>query len=187
MSGIREEAEGALVERARRGDRIAFGLLVESYLPRVYRVAYGIVRNREEAADIAQDALVRAYRGIRRFDPSRPMFPWLYQITRNLALNRIERMRNREGTLMIDVLFDGDPGPEDAAVADDERTRVRRAVARLQAQHRTVIELNHFQECSYREIAEILGIPIGTVMSRLYHARRRLRSILEEEEHVEPV
>lgn len=72
MSGIREEAERALIERARGGDRVAFGLLVETYLPRVYRVAFGIVRNREEAADIAQDALVRAYRGIRRFDPSRP-------------------------------------------------------------------------------------------------------------------
>ncbi len=187
MSGIREETEGALIDRARGGDRIAFGLLVEAYLPRIYRVAYGIVRNREDAADIAQDAFVRAYRGIRGFDPSRPVFPWLYQITRNLALNRIQRVRNREGTLETDSLVDRNRGPEDAAVADAERTRVRRAVAQLNAQHRTVIELNHFDECSYREIAEILGIPIGTVMSRLYHARRQLRSILEEEECGEPV
>ncbi len=181
MSGIREEAERALIERARGGDRVAFGLLVETYLPRVYRVAFGIVRNREEAADIAQDALVRAYRGIRRFDPSRPMFPWLYQITRNLALNRIQRVRNREVTLVTDSLVADGRGPEDVAVAVDERARIRRAVSRLEAQHRTVIELNHFQECSYREIAEMLAIPVGTVMSRLYHARRRLRSALEEE------
>ncbi len=187
MSGIREETEEALVARARTGDREAFGLLVHAYLPRLYRVAYGVVRNGEEAADIAQDAFVRAYRAIRRFDPSRPVFPWLYQITRNLALNRIARVRNREGTLEIDSLVAPGKGPEDAVEADDECARIRRAVARLPEQHRLVIELNHFQECSYRDMAEILGIPVGTVMSRLYHARKRLRTVLEEEEHGEPV
>jgi RNA polymerase sigma-70 factor (ECF subfamily) len=171
-----------LITRAQVGDRDAFGLIVRRYLERVYRVAYGVVRNGDDAADIAQDTFVRAYRGIARFDPSRPIFPWLYQIARNLAINRLERVRNRETSMPeFDTLEASDVGPEAAAVAADERARVRAAVALLPDRHRSVIELNHFQECSYKEMAEILGIPIGTVMSRLYHARRKLREVLNEE------
>jgi RNA polymerase sigma-70 factor (ECF subfamily) len=174
--------ERALVERAQAGDADAFGVIVKWYLERVYRVAYGVVRNSDEAADIAQDTFVRAYRGIGRFDVSKPLFPWLYQIARNLGINRIQRVRNREATLPeFDTLKARDTGPEDRAIAEDESARVRAAVAALPEQHRAVIELNHFQECSYQEIAEILNIPIGTVMSRLYHARRKLREALSEE------
>lgn len=174
--------ERALIERARQGDVEAFGALVRRYLERVYRVAHAIVRNADEAADIAQDTFVRAFRRIDRFDLERPLFPWLYQIARNLALNRIERVRKRETALPEhDVLVATGPGPEEAAVAASESQRVRRAVASLPEQHRAVIDLNHFQECSYREMAEILGIPIGTVMSRLYHARQRLKKLLDEE------
>ena len=177
-----EREERVLIERAQHGDADAFGMLVRTYLGRVYRVAHAIVRNEDEAADIAQDTFVRAFRRIDRFDTERPLFPWLYQIARNLALNRIARVRKRETALPeYDTLLAVGPGPEETAVAAGESERVRRAVASLSEQHRAVIELNHFQECSYREIAEILGIPIGTVMSRLYHARQRLRKLLDEE------
>lgn len=179
---IPEREERALIERAQRGDTAAFGVLVQRYLERVYRVAHAIVRNADEAADIAQDTFVRAFRRMDRFDPQRPLFPWLYQIARNLALNRIERVRRREATLPEqDALLAVGPGPEEAMIAASESERVRAAVASLPEAHREVIELNHFQECSYREMADILGIPIGTVMSRLYHARRRLKRLLDEE------
>lgn len=177
-----ETEERALIERAQGGDRDAFGLIVHRYLERVYRVAYGVVRNSDDAADIAQDTFVRAFRGIKQFDTRRPIFPWLYQIARNLGINRLERVRNRETSLPeYDILVATNDGPEAAALAADESARVRNAVARLPEQHRFVIELNHFQECSYKEMAEILGIPIGTVMSRLYHARKKLRTVLDEE------
>ena len=181
MTGNVERTEHALIERAQAGDREAFGLLVHVYLQRVYRTAYAFVRNRDDAADIAQDAFVRAYRGIARFDASRPLYPWLYRIVRNLALNRIERDRNRDAGFEPDALAARDAGPEAMAVAMDDAARLRSAVARLPDRHRAVIELNHFQECSYREIAETLGIPVGTVMSRLYHARQQLRKALDEE------
>jgi len=177
-----ETDERALVERARSGDRQAFGLIVGRYLERVYRVAYGVVRNADDAADIAQDTFVRAHRGLERFDPSRPIFPWLYQIARNLGLNRIERVRGRETSLPeFDTLVGRERSPEEEAIAQDEAARIRAAVASLPETHRAMIELAHFQECSYQEMAEILGIPIGTVMSRLYHARRKLRAALDEE------
>ncbi|MFP4113107.1 MAG: RNA polymerase sigma factor [Spirochaetota bacterium] len=180
-SGL-EKDERLLVERARAGDREAFGLIVHRYVERVYRVAYSVVRNAEDASDVAQDTFVRAYRGIDRFDTSRPIFPWLYQIARNLGINRLERTRKRETSLPdFDTLVASDGDPEAAAVATDEAARIRAAVAQLSAQHRLVIELNHFQECSYKEMAEILDVPIGTVMSRLYNARRKLKEILHEE------
>lgn len=167
--------------QARSGDREAFSQLVKRYLARVYRVAYGVVRNHDDASDIAQETFVRAYRTMSRFDPSRPLFPWLYQIARNLSLNRIERVRNRETGLPEFELESRAAGPEEEIVATDEAARVRAAVALLPERQRMVIELAHFQECSYKEMARVLGIPIGTVMSRLYNARQRLRKMLEEE------
>ena len=190
MRGRKEETERALVERAQAGDREAFGLLARLYLVPVHRVAYRLVRNQDEAADIAQDAFVRAYRGIARFDPSRPLFPWLCRITQNLALNRLGRDRKRDAgcapdllpadLLPADALTARDAGPEALLIATDEANRVRCAVASLPERHRVMIELSHFQECSYKEIADMLGIPIGTVMSRLYHARQQLRKALDE-------
>lgn len=182
MSGTTSQTDDHLIVRAQHGDRDAFALIVRRYLERVYRAAYAILRDHEDASDVAQDTFVRAYRSVRRFEVGRPIFPWLYRIARNLALNRIERVRGREQRLPdFDALVATGPGPEEALLADDEAARVRAAVALLPHQHRQIIELNHFQECSYKEIAAILEIPIGTVMSRLYHARRRLREILDEE------
>jgi RNA polymerase sigma-70 factor (ECF subfamily) len=178
----REDDEGALIRRAQAGDRDAFSAIARHYLPRVYRVAFRVVRNHEDASDVAQETLIRAYGSLDRFDASRPVFPWLYQIARNLSLNRIERIRRREtGLPDPDAICGGYAGPEEAAVGASEAQRIREAMGMLTEQHRQVIELNHFQECSYQEIAGILGIPIGTVMSRLYHARRHLRPLLERD------
>jgi RNA polymerase sigma-70 factor (ECF subfamily) len=173
--------ERSLIMQAQSGDREAFGLLVRAYLQRVYRAAYGIVHNHDDASDVAQDTFVRAYKNLGRFDVSRPLFPWLYQIARNLCLNRIERINKRETRLPeFDTLRSSHWTPEEAVIAKDEQERVRLAVASLPDQHREIIELSHFQECSYKEMAEILGIPIGTVMSRLYHARQKLKERLAE-------
>lgn len=182
MSG-REVDERSLVIRAQARDRDAFGVLVSRYLDRIYRVAYGVVRNHDEASDIAQETFMRAYRTIDRFDPSRPLFPWLYQIARNLGINRIQRVRRREVSLPdFDALQARDQTPEQELVRESEAERVREAIATLPEPQKEIIELCHFQECSYQEMADILGIPIGTVMSRLYHARKRLQKVLETEE-----
>ncbi len=175
--------EQQLMIRARRGDADAFGVIVRCYLERIYRVAHRILRNHDDAAEVAQDTFLRAYRGIDRFDPDRPVFPWLYRIARNLSLNRIERTRGRETSLPeFDTIESRLGGPEESAMIAQDAREVRCAVASLPEQFRTIIELNHFEECSYSEIAAILDIPIGTVMSRLYHARRRLRQLLEQED-----
>lgn len=176
-----ENPERLLVVRAKAGDREAFSALVCENLTRVYRAAYAVLRNHDDAEDITQETFLRAHRNLGRFDETRPIFPWLYRITRNLCLNRIERVAKRETRLPeFDYVADKAAGPEESAVAAGERERVRDAVSRLPEPHRRIIELSHFQECSYREIADLLEIPIGTVMSRLYNARQRLKSLLEE-------
>jgi len=176
--------ERSLIFRAKAGDREAFSLLIRHNIQRVYRTAYAILKNRDDAEDIAQETFVRAYQSISRFDETRPLFPWLYRIARNLCLNRIQRVTKRETELPeFDYLPDTTAGPEDTVVAAEERERVRNAVGRLPDQHRKIIELSHFQECSYREMADILDLPMGTVMSRLYNARRKLRELLENDEN----
>ncbi len=176
--------ERSLVVRAKAGEREAFSLLIRHNIQRVYRAAYAVVRNRDDAEDIAQETFVRAYQSISRFDETRPLFPWLYRIARNLCLNRIKRVTKREAELPeFDYLPDAAAGPEESAIAAEERQLVRRAVGRLPDQHRQIIELSHFQECSYREMADILDVPMGTVMSRLYNARRKLRELLETDEN----
>ncbi|MFP4376120.1 MAG: RNA polymerase sigma factor [Spirochaetales bacterium] len=173
--------EQQLILKAMRGDRTSFALLTERYYKRVHSVALRIVRNYDDAGDIAQETFLRAFRKFNSFDTSRPLFPWLYQIATNLSINHIKRVRRREGELPeFDVLETRDDGPEDVLLQEDEVERVRNAVQLLPESSRMVIELNHFDECSYAEIAEILSIPIGTVMSRLYHARKKLRTIMIE-------
>lgn len=177
-----EEIERTLVLRAKAGNQAAFSALVRANMQKVFRSAYAITHNRDDAEDIAQETFVRAFRSLDRFDETRPFFPWLYRIARNLGINRVQRIGKREtGLPDYDAIADRDKGPESAVIGADVQDRVRGAVSQLPEQHRRIVELNHFEEHSYKEIAEILEIPIGTVMSRLYHARRKLRDLLEVE------
>jgi RNA polymerase sigma-70 factor (ECF subfamily) len=148
----------------------------------VHAVALKVVRNNDDAGDVAQETFLRAFRKLDSFDPSRPLFPWLYQIATNLSINHIQRIRKREGELPeFDSIETRVNGPEAEVLQRDEAAEVRAAVSSLPEHFREIIVLNHFDECSYAEIAEILSIPIGTVMSRLYHARKRLREAMTEE------
>ena len=181
MGSKDKDAEQELILQAMRGHRPSFALLTRRYYKRVHVVALRVVRNQDDAADIAQETFLRAFRKLDSFDPSRPLFPWLHQIATNLSINHIQRVRKREGELPeFDTLEAPHDGPEAATLHRDDAARVRAAILALPDTFRRVIELNHFDECSYAEIAEILSIPVGTVMSRLYHARQKLRSIMNE-------
>jgi RNA polymerase sigma-70 factor (ECF subfamily) len=181
------ESESALVGRARQGDRDAFGRLVERYMRRAYAQALALVGSREDALDLSQEAFVRAFRARQTLDPARPFYAWLYQILRRLCFNFLRDTRTRQ-RLMDDegrdwlVARAQASALDPAAVLDREevRRRVARAIEQLPAREREVLVLKEFEDLKYREIADLVGIPIGTVMSRLYSARRRLADILEE-------
>ncbi len=173
-------SESFLIARARRGDPGAFEEIVRLYQRRVYGVALRIVRAPDVADDIAQEAFLRAWRSLDRFDLERPFGPWVCQIAANLAVNHVRSPRAREQGLpeAHGETKAAEPGPL-GALLDAEGARVlEAAMAGLPQEQRAVLVLRAVEEMSYAEIAEALGISLGTVMSRLYRARERLARAL---------
>lgn len=173
--------ERAWIVRCQRGDQAAFEPLVRRYMRRAAAFALGWAGNHEDALDLSQEAFARAFRSIRRFDPERPFYPWFHRILRNLCINHIGRARHSRELPMEDgmSISGGGPSPAERAERADVSRRVREAIGRLQPQDREIVILREFQDHSYAEIAEILQIPQGTVMSRLHNARRRLKIEIE--------
>jgi RNA polymerase sigma-70 factor (ECF subfamily) len=172
--------EELLLARARRGDRSAFDELVRRYQRRVYGVARRIVRSHDVADDVAQEAFVRAWRALDRFELGRPFGPWICRIAANLALNHVRSPQARE-----EGLPEGHgeaparaAGPLEQAL-DAECARVlEQALAALPPAQRAVFVLRAHEELSYEEIAQALQVSPGTVMSRLFRARERLAEAL---------
>ncbi len=180
--------EQELVRLARDGDRDAFSRLVERYMRRAYYVALGLVGSHEDALDLSQEAFARAYRARRRLDPRLPFYAWLYQIVRRLCFNfnrdrKLRRTRLEEASHWLVEQASARAGRDPAEQAERavRIRRVRAAIEGLGDRDREILVLKEFEGLRYREIAALLGIPIGTVMSRLYSARRRLAEAMEED------
>jgi RNA polymerase sigma-70 factor (ECF subfamily) len=177
----------ALVERCQAGELAAFEPLVEKYRQRVWRLAYHVLRDREEAWDVAQEAFIRAYQALPSFRGQSAFYTWLFRIVMNVAADRARQRAARGrafGTERVPeeewerVMVDQGESPADAAARSLDRTRIERGLQALSEDHRAIIMLSDLEGLSYREIAEVLGIPMGTVMSRLHNARKRLRAVL---------
>ena len=182
-----DRAEALLVVRARAGDAEAFGTLVERHMRRAYGAALALVNRREDALDLSQEAFARAFRARRTLDPGRPFYAWLYQILRRLCFNFLRDRRTRArrlaagaGWLAEEAAGRAAPPPDRAFERAEVQRRVAAAIQRLPAREREVIALKDFEGLTYREIGALVGIPTGTVMSRLYSARQRLAAALEE-------
>jgi RNA polymerase sigma-70 factor (ECF subfamily) len=187
---VTAEDDAVLVERCRQGDIDAFEPLVEKYRQRVWRLAYNVVRDREEAWDVAQEAFIRAYQALPSFRGHSAFYTWLFRIVMNVASDRVRSRAARGrafGTERVPeeewdrVMMDkpaGDQAPDEAAATAQDRERISQALQSLSPQHRDIIMLSDIEGLSYKEIAEVLDIPMGTVMSRLHNARKRLRSAL---------
>jgi RNA polymerase sigma-70 factor, ECF subfamily len=185
--GLADADERVLIERCRAGDVAAFEPLVEKYRQRVWRLAFQVLRDREEAWDCAQDAFVRAFQSLASFRGQSAFYTWLFRIAMNVATDRL-RARGAQarafGTQPVPAeeweRTAPDPGarPDQAALGAERRLRIRRALDTLPPNARTIIMLSDVEGLSYREIADVLNCPIGTVMSRLHNARKRLRSAL---------
>lgn len=179
--------ERDLIDRCIAGDTAAFEPLVERYRQRVWRLAYQILRDREDAWDCAQEAFVRAFHSLPSFRGQSAFYTWLFRITVNVATDR-QRARGAQarafGAERVPEEEWGrttpDPGggPDKVAVQAEQRARIRQALDALPPKARAIIMLSDVEGLSYREIAEVLRCPIGTVMSRLHSARKRLKSAL---------
>jgi RNA polymerase sigma-70 factor (ECF subfamily) len=176
-----------LIERCRNGDVAAFEPLVQKYRDRAWRLAFNVLRDREDAWDVTQEAFVRAWQALPSFRGQSAFYTWLFRIVVNVASDRARQRAARGrafGTERVPeeewerTMIDREAPPDDEARRAEERERITRALAALPEHHRTIIMLSDLEGLSYREIAEVLDIPMGTVMSRLHHARKRLRDIL---------
>jgi RNA polymerase sigma-70 factor (ECF subfamily) len=185
--GSPEIDERALIQRCIAGDAAAFEPLVEKYRQRVWRLAYQVLHDREEAWDVAQEAFVRAFHSLPSFRGQSAFYTWLFRITVNVATDR-HRQRGAQARAFgpervteeewARTTPDPGGGPEQQAARKEQRERIRSALGALPPKARTIIMLSDVEGLSYREIAEVLNCPIGTVMSRLHNARKRLKVLL---------
>jgi RNA polymerase sigma-70 factor (ECF subfamily) len=178
---VDDDADKALVERFRNGDREAFTELVVRYQRPIYNAAFWVLRRPEDASDVTQIVFLRVAERLDDYDPRYKFFSWIYRIAVNESLNMLRRGK-REEQLDDDADFAGSPhdDPESRLGAVQVSAQLRAALLRLPTAARMVISLRHFSDCSYEEIGQILDIDEKTVKSRLYEARQRLRELLKD-------
>jgi RNA polymerase sigma-70 factor (ECF subfamily) len=171
------KTELELITQAQRGDRRAFGELVRCHRKGVINVVYRMCGDSNLAEDAAQEAFIRAWKHLPNYRPRSPFRNWVYRIATNAALDALRRER---ATVDADdlPLASSEAGPEASLEAEEKSTRVKQAVLALPEASRAAVILREYEGLSYKEIADTLGIPIGTVMSRLNYARKRLREAL---------
>ncbi len=168
-----------LIHLAQEGDRNAFGELVRRHYQGVVRVVYSMCGDAALAEDAAQEAFIRAWVNLPSFQPSAPLKSWLYRIAINAALDVLrkkpeESLEENRATMITDQ----GQSPESALLEKERVALVRQAMQDLPEASRSVLVLREYGELSYQEIAKVLDVPVGTVMSRLNYARTRLRELL---------
>lgn len=184
-----------LVKRVRGGDQRAFKLLVERYQRKVYAVALGMLKHREDAMDVSQEAFVKVYKYLDHFKGDSSFYTWLYRITVNIC---IDVLRKRAGGGGEPVEYDESvpmdlseanigalgtrlgTNPQKSALRRELAEKIQEALAQVPEKHRAILLLREVEGMSYEDLSRTLEIPKGTVMSRLFHARAKVQKILSE-------
>jgi len=186
-----EEKEELLVKRAKRGDVSAFSELVRRYERYVLNLVYRTLGRSEDAEDIAQEAFVKAFLNIKKFKEESKFSTWLSKIVINLCMDKIREKANKEENLeegvWLTIPQSSYYSPEETVERLEIQEGIKKAVMSLPEELRIVFVLREFEDLSYQEISEMLDIPIGTVESRLYRARMKLRSLLKDLKTLEEV
>ncbi len=176
------DTDMALVTEIRKGDKKAFAELVERHKKTAFRIALGLVGNKDDAFDISQEAFLRVYRSASTYDEKQPFQPWFYTIIANLSRTWLRRRSRRENRMVdlddVSWLLVDNRTPEAAVINKEKVADLRQALKELSFEDREIIMLQHFRGMSYDEIAQLLSIPKGTVMSRLYYARKKLAGLM---------
>ena len=186
--------ERKLVDDARRGDANAFRALVQKNQRRAYAVALGMVHDPDDARDITQEAFLKVHKNLSTFEGDAQFFTWLYRIVMNLAIDHLRKKRGEkvefDDTLSHESEDDTGIAPRRTgfdpakALTDKElREKIRGALSKLPPVHRAVLVMREVDGLSYQEMAEQTGVSIGTIMSRLFHARKKMQKMLLEEAH----
>ncbi|ACY17420.1 RNA polymerase sigma factor [Haliangium ochraceum] len=187
--------ERELVDRARDGDTEAFRALYQRYHRRVYALAYGVVQNKEDAMDVVQEGFIKAHRYLDRFEGNSSFYTWLYRIVMNLSIDHIRKHKRVRHVDFNDAISHGqdDAASEDSLlprvlgqnpgkslVRKEIREQISAALAKLSDKHRAVLVMRELEGMSYEEMAQAMECSKGTIMSRLFHARRNMQQHLLE-------
>jgi RNA polymerase sigma-70 factor (ECF subfamily) len=186
-------SEPDLVRRCQDGDSEAFDELVVRYRTRVFGMIYNMVHSEQDAWDLAQDSFVKAWKSIKRFRGQSSFYTWIYRIVMNVTIDWLRKKQVKAGGAEFDdsiQLKDVDPAsktlprpdalPSENLEQREIRTEIDKAIAQLSPEHRAVILMKEIEGMQYHEIAETLGCSIGTVMSRLFYARKKLQNLLRD-------
>jgi RNA polymerase sigma-70 factor (ECF subfamily) len=183
-----ERTDVELVKLAQRGGMTAFEELVARHRDKIYARAYSMMRNEDEALDLSQEAWVKGWQRLAQFQGDSSFVTWMTRIVINLCLDQLRKQKRQraESIEMLDEESGGverympvnNPNPTAGLERTELRKRIDRALGQLSAEHRTVLVLHEFEELEYKEIAKRMDCSIGTVMSRLFYARRRMASLL---------
>ena len=178
-----------LVERCLKGEEKAFEELLNKYKNSVFSICYRMVRNQTDAEDLAQEAFVRTFSVLDRYDPSYPFSSWLYRITSNLCIDFLRRAK--DGTVSFDQPIEGAEGdmqrqfpanvvmPDRKVESDEMMAALEEAIKVLPDHYRIIVILRHQEQLSYEEISENLGIPLGTVKARIHRARNMIKDFFK--------
>jgi RNA polymerase sigma-70 factor (ECF subfamily) len=173
--------EAILIEAAKSGDQEAFRHIVERYQGAVYNLAYRMLGTPEEAEDAAQEIFVRIYRQLGRYDPERKFSTWTLAIATNYCIDQLRRRRMQLVPLenIIPWARSRESGPEGEALSSESRDEMQRLLKRLPEKYRAPLVLRYWEDLSCAEIAEILGVPEGTIKTQIHRARKQLGKMLE--------
>ena len=184
-------SDGTYVTRARSGDSDAFRMLVERHSRSVFRLAFRMTGNEQDAEDVVQESMLRAYKQLGKFDERASFGTWLYRIAVNKTINFLKQRRNKHHISLNDIDFNAEHDPDLLALISDKtpqrdinlselQKKLNEALLKLSEPHRMVVVLHDVQGVSHEEIAEIAGCNIGTVRSRLFYARQQLQGYLAD-------
>lgn len=183
---VKIENDDALIAKAQKGDLYSFDLLVKKYQRKIYFLAYRMVKNHDAADDIAQETFIKSYSSIRSFRLGHSFYTWLYRICMNLAINHLKRQKFvisesqfEEEASPLEKEVEGQD-PLTLLVQKEQERKIEQAIDSLPPKYKAVFVLKVYEDLSYEEIAQTLKISLGTVMSRLFRARERLRESLKD-------
>lgn len=184
------DSDQVLVSRVQDGDVAAFDILVRKYRERLYGIIYNLTSNREDAADLTQEAFIKAFSSINRFKGKSAFFTWLYRIGVNTALSHLKRNRFRRFFSLETIQEEGSHAQvletlaakhksEKGALLSELQEKLNEAMQKLSPKHRTVVVLFEIEGLSHQEIADVVGCSVGTVRSRLHYAKQQLQADLK--------
>ena len=186
-----DRSDAALAVKVQKGDRDAFGVLVERFQTRIYSFGYQFFRDRDIATEMAQETFLRAYRYIKKYDPKRKFSTWIYSIAKNICIDEKRKM-DRSRTVPIEDVSPSSfqsshqgqhlKDPSQISLQLEDRMLLESAIAQLPDKYRAAIILCYFQELPYQEIGDILGLSLNLVKVRIFRAKKQLLEILKEKQ-----